>query len=66
MSNEFVDMKLEEIYQDVMKLTVEELFSELVKMGTTKTYSSGLVLLDEIVDNLIEYKADQEVWQENG
>ncbi len=66
MSNEFVDVKLEEIYQDVMKLTVEELFSELVKMGTTKTYSSGLVLLDEIVDNLIEYKADQEVWQENG
>ncbi len=66
MSNEFVDIKLEEIYQDVMKLTVEELFSELVKMGTTKTYSSGLVLLDEIVDNLIEYKADQEVWQENG
>ena len=66
MSNEFVDVKLEEIYQDVMKLTVEELFSELVNMGTTKTYSSGLVLLDEIVDNLIEYKADQEVWQENG
>lgn len=66
MSNEFADIRLEEIYQDVMKLTVEELFSELVKMGTTKTYSSGLVLLDEIVDNLIEYKADQEVWQENG
>ena len=66
MSNEFVDVKLEEIYQDVMKLTVEELFSEMVKMGTTKTYSSGLVLLDEIVDNLVEYKADQEVWQENG
>lgn len=66
MSNEFADIRLEELYQDVMKLTVEELFSELVKMGTTKTYSSGLVLLDEIVDNLIEYKADQEVWQENG
>ena len=66
MSNESVDVKLEEIYQDVMKLTVEELFSELVNMGTTKTYSSGLVLLDDIVDNLIEYKADQEVWQENG
>ena len=66
MSNEFVDVKLEEIYQDVMKLTVEELFSEMVKMGTTKTYSSCLVLLDEIVDNLVEYKADQEVWQENG
>lgn len=66
MSNEFADIRLEELYQDVMKLTVEELFSELVEMGTTKTYSSGLVLLDEIVDNLIEYKADQEVWQENG
>lgn len=66
MSNEFADIRLEEIYQDVMKLTVEELFSELNEMGATKTYSSGLVLLDEIVDNLIEYKADQEVWQENG
>lgn len=66
MSNEFADIRLEELYQDVMKLTVEELFSELNEMGATKTYSSGLVLLDEIVDNLIEYKADQEVWQENG